>query len=787
MSSGDRAALVALFRSTGGTRWRQKKSWDTDADLSQWHGVEVNDDGRVVGLYLLFNKLKGPIPEALGALKELTNLILEHNKLTGSIPTSLRSLTKLELLGLGNNQLVGTIPEALGALTELKVLQLYGNDLTGPLPKALGALTELKELYLYRNRLTGSIPAWLGSLKNLNVLGLDWNQLGGRVPNALRALQELTHLGLAHNKLTGSIPAWLGSLGKLESLGLNCNQLAAGPIPEALGALTELSMLYLDDNKLTGHVPKELGNLENLRTLRLQNNQLTGTIPEELGNLTALRIAQFASSDWHNGNTLSGGPAVGEKLDSWRQRLKRPQETLKGSQKEELKGSHKDKNTPVPSLLTPPVLLPQQRETGEGEGEPNEEDAPLPLGSPDQRHETVGERARSPERASWSAEKAEVDELFRAQLLSSAGLGSLIRENSEALEDVQHVIEEIVAGQFSPGDECSGLERCRELGTFVAMSTALGEVVLKHTEDSDVKRKELALPTFWREYFTTVRSGLCKAYLAASVIDSDWVSTSKTGGMGKVGVALKLMSSAVPLVGGLPELAGKALETGDHYLQTRRLVKITALAPDAMECCSLARRLALELADGLRSDSSATADDTDQVRVDTTAGMKGGSGSRQGADMLPGDMSEEGVFDYLLEEVASYESNDHGGSRLGKQHLRKLLKAVQRGCLDGSTCIEEKIKALLAEILPEAHITPAAMSSTPKEVILRSPPVVAPAHDSELPSRAEFAGMQAALEVLTCAKDKQQEELEAIKLDKEKQQEELKAMGSANKMLQYKV
>ncbi|CAN0313583.1 unnamed protein product, partial [Ectocarpus fasciculatus] len=66
---------------------------------------------------------------------------------------------------------------------------------------------------------------------------------------------------------------------------------------------------------------------------------------------------------------------------------------------------------------------------------------------------------------------------------------------------------------------------------------------------------------------------------------------------------------------------GKALQAGDHYLQTRRLVKITALAPDAVECCSLARRLALQLTDGLRNDASATTDVTDQVRVDTTAGM----------------------------------------------------------------------------------------------------------------------------------------------------------------------
>ncbi|CAN0057871.1 unnamed protein product [Ectocarpus sp. 6 AP-2014] len=83
MSSGDRAALVALCRSTGVTRWNHNNVWDTNADLSEWHGVQVNDDGRVVELDLNNNNLKGSIPEALGALTELKVLELRGNKLKG--------------------------------------------------------------------------------------------------------------------------------------------------------------------------------------------------------------------------------------------------------------------------------------------------------------------------------------------------------------------------------------------------------------------------------------------------------------------------------------------------------------------------------------------------------------------------------------------------------------------------------------------------------------------------------------------------------------------------------
>ncbi|CAM9661659.1 unnamed protein product, partial [Ectocarpus fasciculatus] len=185
------------------------------------------------------------------------------------------------------------------------------------------------------------------------------------------------------------------------------------------------------------------------------------------------------------------------------------------------------------------------------------------------------------------------------------------------------------------------MERRRELGTLVAMSTALGEVVLKHTKDMDIQRKETALPAFSKAYFTAARSGLCKTYLAASSIDCGWVSTTKTGGMGKAGAALELLSSALPVVGGMAGLAGKALQTGDNYLQTRRLAKITAMADDAMECCSFARRLALQLAEGLKDDTGAGADEADQIPV------QGGSGSGRGAGVLPDVMSEEDVFEYV--------------------------------------------------------------------------------------------------------------------------------------------
>ncbi|CAM9751697.1 unnamed protein product [Ectocarpus sp. 4 AP-2014] len=806
MSSEDRAALVALFRSTGGTRWIFNANWATDADLSKWHGVEVNQHGRVVELGLNSNNLSGTIPETLRGLKELMVLNLSSNKLTGEKAWLTRS-------SLFRRHVFST------PLRKDDMVHLMNN-------------VHHDSLFHVLNACAGFIPAWLGSLHNLQTLGLHSNQLAGLIPEELGALKELTELYLYNNKLTG-------------------------PIPEALGALKEVRHLCLDDNNLTGPVPKALGNLENLRELHLQNNRLKGiVIPTELANLSALSKFWFRNAGWkallRRGNKLAGGPAHGERLDLWRDRMWRnhetkpqtlmvvqtedapvpppppsppfllpqPKETKEGEKKEEdapspspptppvllpqqqetSKGENKQEDAPVPFPSVPPVMLQQEQQTGEGDNK-DEEDAPVPLGAPNQREEVVGERVRSPEHASSSPGKAEeVVRVFQAQLSYSAGLDSLIRENPGALEDIQRVLEAPAAGNSYFDDELSDMERRRKLGTLVNMAKALGEVALSHTEDMDVQRKELALAPFSKAYYTAVRSGLCNAYLAASVIDSSWVSTNKTGGVGKGGTALVLLSSAVPVISGLAGLAGKALRTGDHYLQTRRLVKITAMAADTTECCSLARRLALQLTDGLKNDTGVMDDEADQVFTHTAVGMNGGSGSGRDTDVVPDILSEDDVFEGFLEEVTRYERSDHGGKRLGKKHLRKLLKAIQRGCLDGASGIQQKMEVLLA-VLPEANIRPVATSSTPKEVIDRSPPAFVPIDDGKSPSMADIAALQAALEALTSAKDTQraelevmrsdnathQTELEALKSDKEEQQAELSALKSAMEKQQSRI
>ena len=295
----DRAVLVALYNATDGPNWTDNTHWLSNEPLSEWHGVGINDDGRVTELNLGRNQLTGEIPVQLGQLTHLQFLILRPNQLTGEIPVQLGQLTHLQQLNLGGNQLTGEIPVELGQLSHLQWLFLWGNQLTGEIPVQLGQLSNLWGLGLWGNQLTGEIPVELGQLTQLQQLGLGDNQLTGEIPVELGQLPHLTSLSFYGNQLTGPIPSWLVNPTELTGLELGGNQLT-GEIPVELGQLTQLQQLGLGRNQLTGPIPSWLVNLTELTGLELGGNQLTGEIPVELGQLTQLRQLGL----W--GNQLTG-------------------------------------------------------------------------------------------------------------------------------------------------------------------------------------------------------------------------------------------------------------------------------------------------------------------------------------------------------------------------------------------------------------------------------------------------------------------------------------------------
>ena len=254
----ERQDLARLYEAMGGASWGSSANWLTDAPLSSWYGIQVDEDGRVSGIDLRSNGLSGRIPSHIGRFPRLRFLRLQRNRLTGPLP-----------------------PE-LGDLTELVELFLYGNDLRGEIPPELGNLERLEVLWLATNQLTGAIPAELGSLARLSLLFLHENRLAGAIPAEFGGLVALESLMLSQNRLEGPLPPELGGLSRLSWLDLQGNRLA-GPLPPELGDLARLRMLNLTDNHFSGAVPPEFARMTDLAYLRLRDNvELAGPLPEAL-------------------------------------------------------------------------------------------------------------------------------------------------------------------------------------------------------------------------------------------------------------------------------------------------------------------------------------------------------------------------------------------------------------------------------------------------------------------------------------------------------------------------
>ena len=281
----DRDILARLYHATGGANWRNNDNWLSDAPLEDWHGVGVDEDGRVTSLNLGYNNLKGVIPPELGRLARLEQLWLSQNPLTGPIPRELGDLANLRWLVLNYTQLTGEIPGELGRMPALELLGLQGVPLSGPIPPELGRMPRLKTLSLAGSNLRGPIPPELGQLAQLERLYLGRNRFAGTIPPELGNLTRLIVMDLKGNDLTGSIPDELGNLATVEHVLLQDNRLT-GRVPPSLDGMSSLEVLNLANNDLGGPLPTALGRLARLQYFVVSNNaRMSGVLPGSLQSL----------------------------------------------------------------------------------------------------------------------------------------------------------------------------------------------------------------------------------------------------------------------------------------------------------------------------------------------------------------------------------------------------------------------------------------------------------------------------------------------------------------------
>jgi Leucine-rich repeat (LRR) protein len=306
--ASERAALIAIYNSTGGDDWKNNSGWKTaplDGDgfampgsESGWYGVTVTAD-KVKQLYLLNNGLSGSIPPEIGDLAGLSALNMSSNSLSGSLPAQLFTLTGLTNLNLSSNSFSNITLNDFLPLTNLNNLEMSSCNISGAIPAAIANLADLSYLLLNNNNLSGSLPPELGNMSKLSYLWLSGNNITGAIPPEMGNMTQLSSLNLNSNSLGGTLPAELGDLAALKSLQLSYNHIS-GVIPNSLGNLSLLITLNLANNQFYGSIPGSFGNLVNLKFLTLDNNWLSGSIPAEIGNLAALTFLHL------NSNSLGG-------------------------------------------------------------------------------------------------------------------------------------------------------------------------------------------------------------------------------------------------------------------------------------------------------------------------------------------------------------------------------------------------------------------------------------------------------------------------------------------------
>ena len=350
--SSDEDVLVLLYETTEGHAWTRSDNWLTDRPLSEWYGVQADEEGRVEFLHLPGNGLVGQIPGALGRLTRLRHISLSGNDLSGPLPADQwEGLLELGSLYLQDNPLTGELPPELAALRGLVTIDLRNTDFTGTIPAEWGELPQLRYLGLSYTGVRGPIPATFTRLTDFR---LDADRSGVCLPrdptfdawqatvtlngvyqcvpetadrdvlieffaatdgprwtrnarwNSLYPLHMwegvdaddegyVTSLSLSHNNLSGRLPSTLGQLTRLETLRLTSNGLR-GVIPPQLGNLEHLRIMKLGGNPLEGNIPPELGRLTALDSLDLAWTEISGAIPPELGNLANLKALELYES-----------------------------------------------------------------------------------------------------------------------------------------------------------------------------------------------------------------------------------------------------------------------------------------------------------------------------------------------------------------------------------------------------------------------------------------------------------------------------------------------------------
>ncbi|XP_022941240.1 probable leucine-rich repeat receptor-like serine/threonine-protein kinase At3g14840 isoform X9 [Cucurbita moschata] len=268
---------------------------------------------------LLANRLTGPIPEAIGNISSLAELVLEMNQFSGSLPTELGNLTSLSRLLLTSNNFSGELPSSLARITSLTDFRISDNHFTGQIPKFVQNWTALTKIAIQASGLDGPIPSEIGLLTKLTDVRIsDLNGDSSPFP-PLNTLTKLKTLILRSCNITGVLPDNLDGLTLLKTLDFSFNKIT-GPIPASFEAFKKVDRIYLTGNLLNGPVPTWM--LQEGESIDLSYNKFTLSNSENTG-CQSRNLNLFASSSQDNssGGTVSCLPSTCRNADTGKSSL----------------------------------------------------------------------------------------------------------------------------------------------------------------------------------------------------------------------------------------------------------------------------------------------------------------------------------------------------------------------------------------------------------------------------------------------------------------------------------
>ncbi|KAL4555171.1 hypothetical protein LXL04_037782 [Taraxacum kok-saghyz] len=259
--------------------------------------------------------LTGVLPEEFVNLPFLQEIDLTRNYISGRIPP-LSSLPRLRILSLSGNRINGSIPEYLGDISTLEELVLIDNLLGGLLPSSLGGLSSLRRLALSGNNFTGDIPDLYGNLANLQEFRIDGSSLSGKIPNFIGNWKNMKRLDLQGTSMEGPIPSTISQLTKLEELRISDLSGSSSTTFLNLTKMTNLKYLVLRNCLLSGSIPDYITvAYPGIKLIDLSSNRLTGLIPNSLqldfdalflnNNSLSGEIPNFITDDTKNSIDLS--------------------------------------------------------------------------------------------------------------------------------------------------------------------------------------------------------------------------------------------------------------------------------------------------------------------------------------------------------------------------------------------------------------------------------------------------------------------------------------------------